>query len=153
MERDMNTQIQPTPIVTGEKAKEIERLVNTEIDKDKIEQGKKVLEKMFAKTSSINKVKDAITKEFEKSIDAWRGLVTTDNMFLIGRIDAYETAIAIVEHKFKTVGEGEWILETNEEEPNPMFKLVVCSKCGSKANHTYPYCPHCGSHNGGNSNE
>ena len=149
MERDMKTQIQPTPIITGEKAKEIERLANTEIDKDKIEQGKKVLEKMFTKTSPTNKVKDAIIEDFEKSIDAWRGLATTDNMFLIGRIDAYEMATKFVDYVFRTYGEGEWRLETNEEEPNPMFKLVVCSKCGSKANHTYPYCPHCGSHNGG----
>lgn len=47
-----------------------------------------------------------------------------------------------------------WRLETNEEEPNPMFKLVICSNCNSKANHTYPYCPHCGAHmDGGNKRE
>ena len=39
---------------------------------------------------------------------------------------------------------GKWRLETNEEEPNPMFKLVVCTCCGEKANHTYKFCPHCG---------
>ena len=42
---------------------------------------------------------------------------------------------------------GEWRIETDAEEPNPMFKLVVCSNCNSKANHTYPYCPYCGAIN------
>ena len=39
---------------------------------------------------------------------------------------------------------GNWVLESDEEEPNPMFKLVKCSTCGNKANHTYKFCPHCG---------
>ena len=39
---------------------------------------------------------------------------------------------------------GRWILESDEEEPNPMFKLVKCSACGDKANHTYKFCPNCG---------
>jgi rubrerythrin len=37
-----------------------------------------------------------------------------------------------------------WRLETDEEEPNPMFKLVVCSACNKTANDTYDYCPSCG---------
>jgi rubrerythrin len=37
-----------------------------------------------------------------------------------------------------------WRLETDEEMPNPMFKLVVCNECGKTANHTYNYCPNCG---------
>ena len=45
------------------------------------------------------------------------------------------------------VAHGEWRLETDTEQPNPMFKLVVCSNCNSKANHTYPYCPYCGANN------
>ena len=39
---------------------------------------------------------------------------------------------------------GRWVLESDEEEPNPMFKLVKCSACGDKANHTYKFCPNCG---------
>lgn len=39
---------------------------------------------------------------------------------------------------------GHWVLESDEEEPNPMFKLVKCSTCGNKANHTYKFCPNCG---------
>ena len=39
---------------------------------------------------------------------------------------------------------GRWRIETDEEEPNPMFKLVVCSACKEKANDTYNYCPNCG---------
>lgn len=39
---------------------------------------------------------------------------------------------------------GKWRLETNEEMPNPMFKLVVCTVCNNKANNTYKFCPHCG---------
>ena len=37
-----------------------------------------------------------------------------------------------------------WKLETDEECPDPMFKLVVCSECGETSNNTYNYCPHCG---------
>ena len=36
---------------------------------------------------------------------------------------------------------GIWRIETDEEEPNFMFKLVVCSCCGLTANHTYNFCP------------
>ena len=39
---------------------------------------------------------------------------------------------------------GRWRLETDEEEPNLMFKLVVCSACGKTANGMYNYCPNCG---------
>ena len=39
---------------------------------------------------------------------------------------------------------GTWRLETDEEEPNPMFKLIVCSACGKTANNTYNFCPECG---------
>ena len=39
---------------------------------------------------------------------------------------------------------GSWRLETDEEEPSPMFKLVVCSDCGKTANNTYNFCPECG---------
>lgn len=39
---------------------------------------------------------------------------------------------------------GKWRLETNEEMPNPMFKLVVCTCCEEKANSIYMFCPNCG---------
>jgi rubrerythrin len=42
------------------------------------------------------------------------------------------------------VRHGVWRLETDEEMPNPMFKLVVCSVCNEKNNATPKYCPHCG---------
>ena len=46
---------------------------------------------------------------------------------------------------------GRWRLETDEEEPNLMFKLVVCSVCGKTANGMYNYCPNCGAKmDGGN---
>jgi hypothetical protein len=41
---------------------------------------------------------------------------------------------------------GYWQIESDEDMPDPMFKLVVCSVCEQKANHTYDYCPNCGSH-------
>jgi hypothetical protein len=37
-----------------------------------------------------------------------------------------------------------WRLETDEECPNPMFKLVICSNCKESANNTYKFCPYCG---------
>ena len=39
---------------------------------------------------------------------------------------------------------GEWRFETNEEMPNPMFKLVVCKSCNNTANSAYKFCPNCG---------
>jgi hypothetical protein len=39
---------------------------------------------------------------------------------------------------------GTWRLETDEEEPNPMFKFVVCSACNEKSNTAYKFCPNCG---------
>lgn len=39
---------------------------------------------------------------------------------------------------------GRWRLETDEEEPNAFFKLVVCTACEKTANNTYNYCPNCG---------
>ena len=42
----MPTQIQPTPIVTGEKAKWIEKQLKIEPTKE-VEEGKKILEEMF----------------------------------------------------------------------------------------------------------
>ena len=42
------------------------------------------------------------------------------------------------------VKHGKWRLETDEEMPDPMMKLVVCSFCHKKANGTYNFCPNCG---------
>ena len=42
----MSTQIQPTPIVTGEKAKEIEKLLKIK-PSENIEKGKQILKDMF----------------------------------------------------------------------------------------------------------
>lgn len=41
---------------------------------------------------------------------------------------------------------GEWRIETDEEMPLPMFKLVICSNCNETANNTYNYCPNCGAY-------
>ena len=52
------------------------------------------------------------------------------------------------------VKHGKWSLESDKDMPNPMFKLVVCSVCNEKANHTYNYCPTCGARmDGGNIDE
>lgn len=37
-----------------------------------------------------------------------------------------------------------WRLETDEECPLPMFKLVICSNCKEPTNETHKFCPHCG---------
>ena len=42
------------------------------------------------------------------------------------------------------VKHGTWNIEPNEEMPDPMFKLAVCSVCNEKAGHTHRYCPYCG---------
>ena len=44
----------------------------------------------------------------------------------------------------KPVIYGSWRLETDEECPNPMFKLVICSNCKESSNSTYRFCPNCG---------
>ena len=43
----MITQIQPTPIVSGEKAKWIEEQLKIEPTEEVVEKGKKILEEMF----------------------------------------------------------------------------------------------------------
>ena len=53
----------------------------------------------------------------------------------VGDIDVLPRADAV------EVVHGRWRLETDEEEPNLMFKLVVCSVCGKTANGMYNYCP------------
>ena len=53
--------------------------------------------------SLLDEIKTSIIEDFNNSMEAWRGLAEKDNMFLIGRIDAYELAKATVEYKFKTI--------------------------------------------------
>lgn len=38
-----------------------------------------------------------------------------------------------------------WELESDKEEPNPLFKLFKCSKCNKPHNALSKYCPNCGS--------
>ena len=46
---------------------------------------------------------------------------------------------------------AKWRLETDDEEPNWFFKLVVCTACNKTADGTYNYCPNCGAKmDGGN---
>ena len=37
-----------------------------------------------------------------------------------------------------------WELESDKEEPNPLFKLFKCSKCNKSHNALSKYCPNCG---------
>lgn len=73
-----------------------------------------------------------------------------------------DTALFKASDVFRTLREvptapvvhGAWSLESDEEMPDFMFKLVICSACGEKANHTYNYCPNCGAKmDGGRNNE
>lgn len=76
------------------------------------------------------------------SCDAWvRNALTLydDYTYSIENCPYYISIDNMVEVKH-----GKWRLETDEEMPNPMFKLVVCSVCNEKANHTYKFCPNCG---------
>lgn len=60
--------------------------------------------------------------------------------------DAFRLAETLYEAGYKktTNKQATWRLETDEECPNPMFKLVICSNCKESANNTYKFCPHCG---------
>ena len=60
--------------------------------------------------------------------------------------EEFATGLAefLIDEEYRLIKHGTWRLETDEEEPNPMFKLVKCSACGNKANHTYKFCPNCG---------
>lgn len=74
--------------------------------------------------------------------DAWVRNATTlydDYIYSVENCPYYKPTADVVEVKH-----GKWRLETDEEMPNPMFKLVVCSVCNSTANGTYNYCPNCG---------
>ena len=66
---------------------------------------------------------------------------------ITAREDSISTIKILPAADVVSVKHGKWRLETDAEQPNPMFKLVVCSNCNSKANHTYPYCPYCGANN------
>ena len=43
------------------------------------------------------------------------------------------------------VAHSYWMLEDDEEEPNAMYKVVVCAHCGKMGGHNFKYCPNCGS--------
>jgi hypothetical protein len=80
------------------------------------------------KQRMIELLDESFAKQYDK-----RGLIT-----------ATHTAEDLIANGVTIRERGEWGLETNEEEPNYMFKLVVCSVCNKKANQAYSFCPHCG---------
>lgn len=56
------------------------------------------------------------------------------------------------EIKYEKVKRSHWRLETDEEEPNPLFKSIVCCNCNRcvgavNLETDYIYCPYCGSKN------
>lgn len=69
-------------------------------------------------------------------------ILETSRKMTIREQTAYD--LGFHEGRNAAIVHGRWRLETDEEEPNPMFKLVVCSACNDKANGTYNYCPNCG---------
>ena len=94
----------------------------------------------------MDKVKDAIIKEFTHSIDAWRCLATTDNMFLIGRIDAREAAVKFVEYAFRTYGHGQWLDEDSfDAHGSPIYRCSVCNRTvADNYISCHKFCLHCG---------
>jgi hypothetical protein len=74
-----------------------------------------------------------------------------------GRIEqTCEDALCAIENAPEVdaveVVHGRWRLETDIEEPNPMFKLVVCCVCGKTASDMGNYCPNCGAKMDGDGN-
>lgn len=67
-------------------------------------------------------------KELDRA-PAWDGHTPEDAINRISKLPAKQAT---------------WRLETDEECPHPMFKLVICSNCKEPANETYKFCPHCG---------
>ena len=47
-------------------------------------------------------------------------------------------------HHITVINRSMWELESDVDEPNFMFKLLVCANCGDKANKAYNFCPKCG---------
>ena len=64
--------------------------------------------------------------------------------YYVGLCDVAGEINALPTVELSEVRRGTWHLETDTEEPNPMFKLVVCSACEGKSNTTYKFCPNCG---------
>ena len=51
----------------------------------------------------------------------------------------------VAETFYKTAPKvGTWRLESDEEMPDPMFKIVQCSECSEFAYRPYKFCPNCG---------
>ena len=60
--------------------------------------------------------------------------------------EEFATGLAefLIDEEYRLIKYGTWRVETDEEEPNPMFKHVVCSICGGTSGTTFRYCPCCG---------
>jgi hypothetical protein len=50
----------------------------------------------------------------------------------------------LIDEEYRLIKYGTWRAETDEEEPNPIFKCAVCSVCGGVSGTTFKYCPNCG---------
>lgn len=68
----------------------------------------------------------------------------TDEGFMVDLAAVLYTIDFLYNSEVPNATNGSWFLEPDEEEPNPMFKHVVCTACGGKSNTTYKYCPNCG---------
>ena len=50
----------------------------------------------------------------------------------------------LIDEEYRLIKYGTWRAETDDEEPNPMFKHAVCSVCNGTSGTAFKYCPHCG---------
>jgi hypothetical protein len=81
-----------------------------------------------------------IRSEKPEMISYYEAIKTVDEMLSQPTIEA------------EPVRHGRWRIETDDEEPNPMFKVVECSNCRLKNSQPKPYCPNCGAKMGGDQN-
>ena len=88
---------------------------------------------------------DALQARLEAVVEAVKK--QGKNRHIRGILFGTENALGLVEEAptidARPVVRGKWRMETDEEEPNPMFKLPVCCVC-EKTGGMSVFCPNCG---------
>ena len=90
----------------------------------------------YYEATAVNKILEKLSNE--------PAYYHTGETFFAGVSAVEMELICLPKSEVRKAVHGSWRLETDEEMPDPLFKLVVCSECGKTTNDTFPFCPYCG---------